>query len=113
MLSILFFALSFFAFALPVYAQSEPAKIDDIVIVIQKIISLLAPAAALAFFVMTVWAGFKFVRSRGEPKNVEQGRDILQYASIGAILVAASWLILLLVGFLTGCDVSIISFSNC
>ena len=95
-------------FATPVYAQA-PAKIGDIAVVLKNIISLLAPAAAIVFLVMVIWGGFQFVRSRGDPKNTEAARNILQYAIIGAVLVAVSWLILLLVQELTGADVTTIT----
>lgn len=114
MVKTLLFALYMAVFATPVYAEtSSPAKITDILVVIQKIIGLLAPTATILFFLMATWAGLKFVRSRGEPKNVEEARHILQYAAIGAICVAGSWLLLKLISDITGCDVTILSFSNC
>lgn len=92
-------------FVAPVYAQ-EPAKIRDIVTVLEKIIGLLAPAAGLAFFVVVLLAGFKFIRSGGDPKSAGEARSYLQYAVIGIILVAASWLILQLIANLTGANVT-------
>lgn len=109
---ILVFISCWIIFVTPVYAQGT-AKISDILIVIQKIIGFLAPTATLLFFIMTIYGGFKFVRSRGEPKNVEEARNILQYALIGAVLVAGSWLLLKFVSDITGCDVTVLSFSNC
>lgn len=92
-------------FATPVRAQ-EPAKISDIATVIEKIIKILAPAAAIAFLIMVIWGGFSYIRSRGDPKNTEAARNMLQYAVIGAILVAVSWLILRFISEITGADVT-------
>ena len=89
-------------FAAPVYAEEEPAKIAEVATVIGKVIRLLAPAAVIAFLIMAIYGGFTFIRGRGEPKNVELGRNILQYAVVGAVLVVASWLILQLIQNLTG-----------
>lgn len=96
-------------FAAPVYAQEKPAQITEIATVLEKIIKLLAPAATIAFLIMAIYGGYTFIRSRGEPKNVEQGRNILQYAIIGAVLVVASWLILQLIQNITGADVTTIT----
>lgn len=92
-------------FATPVYAQ-EPAQISEVAVVIKNIIRLLAPVASVIFLVMVIYGGFKYIRSRGDPKNTEEARNVLQYAIIGAVLVAASWLILQLIGQLTGADVT-------
>ncbi|MBI3341611.1 hypothetical protein HY024_00650 [Candidatus Curtissbacteria bacterium] len=113
-MGIVFLIVAYLAvFASPVMADQGPATISDVTEVIRRIIAVLAPAAAIAFFIMAIWGGFKFVKSRGEPKLVEEARHIFQYAAIGAALVAASWLILVLIKNLTGCDVTTISFSNC
>ena len=104
-------------FSSPAYAASSPApaaQISEIVTVIGKIIKLLAPATSIIVLIMVLWGGLKFVRGRGEPKNVEEARNILQYAAVGAALVAGSWLILLFISQITGCDVTFVSFSsNC
>ncbi|MBI2598718.1 hypothetical protein HYW40_00650 [Candidatus Curtissbacteria bacterium] len=97
-------------FAAPVYAQSsQPAKIGDVVGVLQNIISLLAPAAAIAFFVMLLFGGYKFITSGGDPKAVGSARATLTYAIIGIILVVAAWLILQLIKTLTGADVTTVA----
>lgn len=99
----------FVLFSKPVYAQEPAATFDQFVEVIRRIIGLLAPIAAIAVFVMMVYGGFKFIRSRGDPKNVEEARNILQYAIIGAALVAGSWLLLQLIGNITQVDVTTVT----
>ena len=93
------------SFVKPVYAQ-EPAKISAVVGVIENIIKLLAPIAAIAFLVMLIVGGFQFVTSGGDPKAAAGARNTLTYAVIGIILVVASWLILVLIGNITGADVT-------
>lgn len=85
---------------------SSPAKLSALTEVIQNIISLLAPAAAIAFLIMLIVGGFQFLTSGGDPKAVAGARTTLTYAIIGIILVVVSWLILLLVHQITGVDVT-------
>ena len=89
-----------------VFAIEDPAKITDIVAIIETVITFLAPAAAIAFLIMILFGGFKFVTSGGDPKATGQAKAILTYAVFGVILVVISWLILLLIQSLTGVDVT-------
>lgn len=96
---------------LDVYAQglgstSNPAQISDIIGIIRSFISLLAPAAAIAFFVMFLFGGFKFITSGGDAKAAGSARSTMTYAIIGVVLVVASWLILVLIKQFTGVDVT-------
>lgn len=108
MLYSLLAVLWLFVFAAPVYAQ-EPAQLSSIAIVLRKVIGLLAPIASIVFLIMVIFGGFKYIQSRGDPKNTEAARNILQYAIIGAVLVAASWLILQLIAQITGASVTTIT----
>ncbi|MEK9147260.1 MAG: hypothetical protein AAB639_03620 [Patescibacteria group bacterium] len=103
--SLLVATLVFVLSGSPVYAQ-DPAKIADIVDILERIIRLLAPAAGIAFFIMLLVGGFQFVTSGGDPKAAGQARTTLTYAIIGIILVVASWLILTVIKALTGVDVT-------
>ncbi len=97
-------------FVSPVFAAEEPAKISDIVGILEKIIKLLAPAAGIAFLIMFIVGGFQFVTSGGDPKAAGQARNTLTFAIIGIILVVASWLILQLIAQITGADVTTVEF---
>ena len=88
---------------------SGPAKISDLVIVIQNIISILAPIAAVAFLIMLIVGGFQFLTSGGDPKAVAGARTTLTYAVIGIILVVVSWLILLVIKNITGVDTTTVT----
>lgn len=101
------FLLVAVSFVQPVYAQ-EPAKITDLVKVIENIIKLLAPIAAVAFLAMMILGGFKYVTSGGDPKAAASARSTLTYAFLGVILVVVAWLILLLIKGITGTDVTTI-----
>ena len=104
MLTLIFLVALFFAAQfLPVFAlTNDPAQISDIVDIIANIISLLAPTAAIAVFIMIVVAGFQFLTSGGDPKAVAAARTTLTYAILGAILVVVVFLVLLLISSVTG-----------
>lgn len=93
------------SFTTPVFAD-EPKQIGEAVGIIENIIELLAPAAAVAFLIMLIVGGFQFVTSGGDPKAAGAARTTLTYAVIGIVLVVAVWLILLLIGTITGVNVT-------
>ncbi len=83
-----------------------PAQLSSLVGVIQNIIRLLVPAAAVAFLIMFIVGGFQLLTSGGDPKAAGAARNTLTFAVIGVILVVVSWLILLLIRQITGVDVT-------
>ena len=89
---------------------NAPAELGAIVKVIENIIRLLVPIAAIAFFIMMIVGGAQFIFSGGDPKAAAGARSTLTYAIIGIILVVVSWLILLLVQNVTGVDVTTVVF---
>ena len=98
------------AFFLPGYPLDDPAKLSSIVGILENIISLLAPAAGIAFFIMMLVGGFQFLTSGGDPKAAGAARGTLTYAVIGIVLVIVSWLILVLIRDITGASVTTVKF---
>ena len=107
MVILLFLAVYLLLLATPVYAK-DPAQLSGIVAIIENIIKLLAPAAGIAFVIMLLFGGYQFMTSGGDPKAVGAARGTLTYAVIGIILVVSAWLILQLVGNITGANVTTI-----
>ncbi len=104
LVAFLFVNLMFAVAASPAYA--EPAKITDLEKVIQNIIGLLTPAAAIAFLFMLVFAAYKFITSGGDQKGTAGARSTLTYAILGILLVAGAVLILRVIKDITGQDVT-------
>lgn len=78
------------------------AQISCIPAVLKLIIqSLLLFAGIVAIFII-IQSGAKFVLSSGDPKKVEEARNGLVYAFVGLIIVAAAYLLVNLVSFVTG-----------
>lgn len=90
----------------------KPATLVGIVDILENVISILAPIAGIAFFIMLLVGGFQFVTSGGDPKAAGQARATLTYAVIGIVLVVAAWLILLIIKQVTGVDVTTVSFPS-
>lgn len=94
--------------ASPAYA--EPAQLSDIQKVIQNIIGLLTPFAAIALLIMIIVGAYKFITSGGDPKAVAGARSTLTYAILGIILVIVSYLVLKLIGTITGAPTTTVNF---
>lgn len=78
------------------------AQISCIPAVFQNIIfALLLFAGIVAIFII-IQSGAKFVLSSGDPKKVEEARNGLIYALLGLLLIAAAYLLVNLVSFVTG-----------
>lgn len=105
-----FVILVFQAASSPVYAQA-PAKLTDITIVVQSIIRILTPIAAIAFLAMMIFGAFKFITSGGDPKATAAARSVFTYAILGIILVIAAWLIINLIQQITKANVTNVNFS--
>ncbi len=101
--------LMFIVAASPAYAQPEPARIQDLEKVIENIIKLLAPAAAIAFLAMVILGAYKFIVSGGDQKGTSGARTTLTYAILGILLVASAVLILRVIRDITGQDVTIVT----
>lgn len=108
-LSLVFSPSSVYAVDCTANANACPAQISSLLTVMEKVISFLAPVAAIAFFIMLVIGAYKFITSGGDPKGVGAARSTITYAVIGVVLVVAAWLILQLIGSLTGADVTTVT----
>ncbi|GEM_PF-2845215 len=95
---------------LPKSAYAAPPELLGIFDVVGKIISFLAPAAAIAFLIMLIIGAYQFITAGGDPKGAAQARTTLTYAILGVILVVASWLILQLIQTITGATVTEVAF---
>lgn len=83
------------------------ANFSDLEGIFSNVLSILLGVAGIAFFILLLSAGFKFITSGGDPKALEGAKKTLTYAIGGFILIILSYLILLLITELTGVDVTI------
>ncbi len=88
--------------AAPIETNDEVATLRGLEGVFENIINSLLFIAGILLFIMLIAGGIKFITSGGDPKGLESARKTLTYALIGIILVAAGYLVLVLISNITG-----------
>ena len=78
------------------------ATLSCIPIVAQNIINFLAIFAGVVAVFFLIFAGFKFVTSQGDPEKVAAARRTMVFVLWGSLIVATSFLILMLISQFTG-----------
>ena len=63
--------------------------------------------AALIFFFMLIWGGFRYMSAGGDPKNADAARQTLTNATVGLLIVVASFVIIEVVTRVTKTGVNI------
>ena len=115
MKKILLFVILLATFASPVYAGpgwtddsgETPARLGDLEEVFARVLSIALSLAGIAFFVMILIGGYKYMTSGDNPKNAEAAQKTLTFAVIGFVLVVASWLIIQIIEEFTGLNLSV------
>jgi hypothetical protein len=98
-----------------VYAQAGIANDNGVAYlhglegVFENVINSLLFVGGIALFLMLLAGGFKFITSGGNPKSLESARNTITYALIGIVLVAAAYLVLVLISSITG-NTNILNF---
>ncbi|KKQ24912.1 MAG: seg [Microgenomates group bacterium GW2011_GWC1_37_12b] len=91
------------------YAQtnaSAPANFSDIEEVVGNFVSAIMGFVAIVLFIMIVVGGYKYLTSGGNPDAAAGARKTITYAVAGILLIAASYLILVIIGNITGANVT-------
>jgi hypothetical protein len=82
------------------------ATIDGFETLFSNVLSVAAAFGGIILFIIIMVAGFKYLTSGGNPKSVESAKNTLTYAIFGAVLLAAAYLIILLIQNYTGANLS-------
>ncbi len=83
-----------------------PAGLIQIEDLFQNVISVIVGLGFIVLLVMLVWAGFKYLMSGGEQKNIQQAHQTVTWALLGIIFMAVAWLVLQIIKAFTGVDVT-------
>jgi hypothetical protein len=86
--------------------QSGIATIQNLGCLFNRIVSFVLGFAGLAFFILLIIGGLKFITSGGDPKAVEGAKKTLTSAIAGLAIVLVAYLILVLIGTITGVDLT-------
>lgn len=91
-------------------AVATPMPLREINPRFDNFVSLALGFAAIGLFVMLLIGGFKYITSGGDPKAAAAAKATLTYAIGGMVLIACSYLILLVLSNFTGVP-SILNFT--
>lgn len=82
--------------------MEPPATFTDLQSLVGRAISAVIALGGIILFIMLLTGGVKYITSGGDPKAVESAKHTLTYAVGGLILVLLSYLILFIIGQVTG-----------
>lgn len=83
----------------PIKGVSGAAGIGN---VLTTIINLIYTASTIAFLFMFLYAAFQWITSGGDKEKVASARRRIQYAIIGLVLLALSFMLVTIFGRITG-----------
>ena len=86
--------------------RETPAKIQDLVVIVQRILNIVVRLAGIAVFIMLIIGGFQYLTAGGDPKKTQAASNTLTYAIFGLVAVIAAWFILLFIEKFTGVKVT-------
>jgi hypothetical protein len=72
----------------------------------EGIISALLGVVGIAFFIMFISAGFKYLTSSGDPKALQAASTTLTHAVLGLVAAALGYMVLVIVQNITGANVT-------
>lgn len=86
--------------------NGEPPQLSALEGIFGNVVTSLLALGGVVLFLMLLSGGFKYLTSGGDPKSVEGAQKTLTYAIGGLVLLAGSYLILLIIQTITGADVT-------
>jgi hypothetical protein len=90
----------------------NPATIQDLTLIVQRILNIAVRLAGIAAFIMLIVGGFQFLTAGGDPKKTQAAGSTITYAIFGLVAVIAAWFILLFIYKFTGVDVTKFDIPN-
>lgn len=90
----------------------DAAQLTDLEGIFQNALGAALGLGGILLFFMILAGGFQYMTSAGDPKKLEGAQHTLTYAIVGMVLVAAAYLILVIINEITGADVINFSISG-
>ncbi|MFH1863801.1 MAG: hypothetical protein ABIJ85_02755 [bacterium] len=85
---------------------TNPPQISDLEVVFKNVVNVALGFAGIAFFVLLLVGGFKYMSAGSDPKAIEAARKTLTSAIAGLLIVILSYLVLVFIGTFTGVDLT-------
>lgn len=82
--------------------MDAPAQISDLKDLFSNAVGAILALAGIALFIMLVIGGVKYITSGGDQKAAEGAKNTITYAIGGVVLILLSYLILVIIGRITG-----------
>jgi len=84
--------------------DNDVATIGSIGSLFEKFVSGITAFAGVVLFIVLVMAGFTFLFSGGDQKQLEKAKNSFTYALIGIVVIASAFLIIQLISNFVGAD---------
>lgn len=86
--------------------MNNPATLEDFRFVFENAVKAILGLAGIAFFILILIGGLKYLTSGGDPKATEGAQKTITYAVFGLIAIVLSYLVLVLIQNITGVNVT-------
>lgn len=87
-----------------------PPTLQSLETVFENVVKSLLALGGITLFIMLLIGGFKYLTAGSDPKAAQAASNTLTYAIGGLVLLAGSYLILLIIGTITGTTDNITNF---
>ncbi len=92
----------------------EVATLKCIPALFQTLVTAALEFVGAVAVIMIIYAGIRFITSRGDPKAVQGARQVMTWAIIGLLIVLVSFGIIMLIAKLTGATcINTFGFTSC
>jgi hypothetical protein len=100
--------------AAPCGDLNTSATLDCVPYIFNNVVNAALMFVGTVTLILIIWAGIKFIMSGGDNKQLEGARKTLTYAVIGLAIVVFSFLIINIIGYVTGVTcIRGFSFTSC
>ncbi len=86
--------------------MNPPAQLSELSGLFSRAVGAIISLAGIVLFVLLVSGGIKYITSGGDPKAIDGAKKTITYAIGGLLIILLSYLILVLIGKITGADVT-------
>lgn len=81
---------------------NQPATLQDLAVIVERILNIAVRLAGIAAFIMLIVGGFQYLTAGGDSKKTQAATNTLTYAIFGLVIVIAAWFILSFIAKFTG-----------
>jgi hypothetical protein len=78
---------------LNIHLNNPLSSISTIPEAINKILSIVIRIALPLIIIFFIWSGLSFILARGNPKKIEEAKNMFFYTVIGTLLILGAWTI--------------------